>query len=328
MFQAVHGLAACGGVYAGAQRSLVVARGSPREIGIKTSCERVIHFKKTLLWFLWLPDLIDFSTLRKSTESATRPRQAPMRSRWGVAPAYLSAPASSADSPLQLAARQLGRHFSGVVSTVQRSWSALLHGKNCSDDTPLGARAGWGGRRREPIVLTHVSTPLPVSHTVLEHAALYNDTLWMWMDPSARPSPTSLWYVPGNMMLLSDHVDLARALRLPSRMGQWPGIVRMMRLAAVNLSAIDTILFTHHFDSNGATCRKQHPQGCCHLVPELVALHEWRPLSCPAHPRLREGIVPRHCACTVPQAIGWGRERNARLQNRTLRATEPRTYLC
>ena len=254
------------------------------------------------------------------------------------APAYAASTAATT-SPLHLAARHIDQSLNGStqVSCLKRrgrkrrcalkaTWSELLHGKNCTHATNLDVLPDFGGPRRKPIVM-HIDIPLPVYHSVVPTAVMYNDTFWMGLDPSTQPSPTTLWYVPGMTMILSDHVDLALAIRQPARMGTWPGVRRMMRWAAANLTNIDTVLFTHHFDANDATCR-DHLHGCCHLVAELVALHDWRPMSCPGHPRLREGVVPRRCSCTVSQSIGWGRERDSNLHYRTLSAEEARAYVC
>ena len=261
---------------------------------------------------------------------------------WGQTPAYIGASARKS-SPLQLVAAHLDQHLGNVtqgeaaclkrrgrwrtcVLKFDTSWTELLHGKNCTHFTPADARPDAGGPRRKPVML-QVQAPMPVYHAVTPTAYLYKDALWMGLDPSARASPTTLWYVPGRTMLLSDHIDLALALGLPPRLGSWPGIVRLMKLAVANLTNVDTLMFTHHFDGNGATCHDRHPHGCCHLVAEIVALHDWRPMTCPGHPRLREGVRPRPCSCTVPQAIGWGAERDSLLHHKEL-GPGKRTYLC
>ena len=260
------------------------------------------------------------------------------------APAYVGS-AAVTSSPLHLAAVHIEESSSQLNGSrtsvgclkrrgrkrhcvVNATWSELLHGKSCSHATGPDVLPDYGGPRRKPIVM-HIDTPLPVYHSVMPAAIMYNGTFWMGLDPSPQPSPSTLWYIPGTTMVLSDHVDLALAIRQPTRMGTWPGIARMMRWAAADLKDVDTVLFTHHFDGNANTCRRQHPHGCCHLVPELVALHDWRPLSCPGHLRLREGLVPSRCTCTVAQSIGWGQERDSQLHyKRRLPAKAPRTYVC
>ena len=269
---------------------------------------------------------------------------------WGLPPTYAGPGASATEtSPLYSAAARIGHRHSQLISmrtvtcpptprkqrrfctwsTRRRnaSWVDILQGKNCSDDSFPDAQPNYGGARRKPIML-QIDTPVPVYHTVAPTAALYNDTLWLGIDPSPQATSTSLWLLPGSTMLLSDHVDLAITLGYPVRFGVWPGIVKLMRIAAANLTNIDSILFTHHFDGNGAQCIKEHLRGCCRLVPEFAVLHDWHPLRCPGHPRLREGVVPHQCSCTIPQAIGWGRERDALLQNKKLGPREARTYFC
>mmetsp|Transcript_39926 Transcript_39926/g.66243 ORF Transcript_39926/g.66243 Transcript_39926/m.66243 type:complete len:128 (+) Transcript_39926:172-555(+) len=111
-------------------------------------------------------------------------------------------------------------------------------------------------------------------------------------------SKSSLWFVPGRTLQLSDTIDVAILLgahryELPMN---YLTKMRILLDASTQLTDVDTLLFTHHRDSSNWNAKP------CKCIDELVALHSFQPYHCPAHPALRHGssYPPGRCTCTNP----------------------------
>ena len=153
------------------------------------------------------------------------------------------------------------------------------------------------------------------------------------LDPTQLP-PHLMWYLPNRTLFLSDSIDLARYVGQRDYNPTSPDYrskLALMHSASRVLTEVDTIVFTHHVDkvqscglrccaTDHATATRRYPDykprnaskaldKPWHTVyyTELVALRDFRPYTCPAHPALwRPQHRPRapRCPCTHPTVGG------------------------
>jgi len=168
----------------------------------------------------------------------------------------------------------------------------------------------------------------------LAYRQFENSSRTQRLDPTQLP-PHLLWYLPNRTLFLSDSIDLARYIGQRDYNPTSPDYrskLALMHAASRVLTEVDTIVFTHHVDkvqtcglrccaTDHATATRRYPDykprnaskasqdKPWHTVyfTELVALRDFRPYTCPAHPALwRPQHRPRapRCPCTHPTVGG------------------------